>query len=343
MPTKELTTCERVQPCFIEPMQVTPAREMPDVRVWSYEAKLDGYRCLVARRSSGVVLWSRRGTIFTDRFAAIARACEKLPADTLIDGEVIVVDESGKVSFNALPHSRPKGHIQYYAFDLLVHRGRNVIRLPLEERREMLRQALQKVQYPVIQSIPFDVSPPELLRAAKELGLEGVVAKRKGSLYEPGRSRGAWVKYKIHKSQEFVIGGYTAGNPFDALIVGCYEADKLKYVGKVRNGFVPHMCCAMMPLLEQLLTDECPFFDLPEKRRTWYSLTRDEMQKCQWLKPLLVVQIEFQEWTPDGHLRHARFAGLRGDKDRSGLCGNSRVKSATPWSLICHSPTDLIA
>jgi bifunctional non-homologous end joining protein LigD len=142
-----------------------------------------------------------------------------------------------------------------------------------------------------------------------------VIAKRKGSLYEPGRRSGAWVKYKLHRSQEFVIGGYTAGNPFDALIVGCYDDGKLKYIGKVRAGFVPHLRCAMMPLFKELTTDEYPFADLPEKRRTLYSLTRDEMQNCQWLKPLLVVQINFQEWTPDGHLRHASFAGLRSDKD----------------------------
>jgi bifunctional non-homologous end joining protein LigD len=142
------------------------------------------------------VLWSRRGSGFTDRFPAIARACEKLPADTLIDGEVIVVDDTGKVSFNALQHSRPKGHVQYYAFDILIHRGRNLIGLPLEERRELLREALRKVQYPVIPSIPFDVKPAELLRAAKELGLEGVVAKRKGSLYEPGRSSGVGLNIK---------------------------------------------------------------------------------------------------------------------------------------------------
>ena len=294
MLTKELPTPERVQPCFIEPMQVTPVRELPDGGLWSYEAKLDGYRCLAARRSNGVALWSRRGSGFTQQFPAIARACEKLPADTLIDGEVIVVDDTGKVSFNALQHSRPKGHVQYYVFDVLVHQGRNVMRLPLEERRELLRQALQKVQYPAIPSIPFDVKPAELLRAAKELGLEGVIAKRNSSIYEPGRSSGAWVKYKIHQSQEFVIGGYTAGNPFDALIVGCYEADKLKYVGKIRNGFVPHMRCAMMPLLQQLLTGECPFADLPEKRRTWYSLTGDEMQKCQWLKPLMWRRLNFR-------------------------------------------------
>ena len=175
---------------------------------------------------------------------------------------------------------------------------------------------MRKVQYPVIQSIPFDVKPADLLRAAKELQLEGVIAKRKGSLYQPGKRSGAWLKYKINQSQEFVIGGYTkAGNPFDALIVGCHEGSQLKFVAKVRNGFVPHMRCAMYPLLQQMRTDKSPFADLPEKRHTLYSLTRAEMQNCQWLEPHLVAQIEFTEWTPDGHLRHARFGGLRIDKE----------------------------
>ena len=105
------------------------------------------------------------------------------------------------------------------------------------------------------------------------------------------------------------------GNPFDALIVGCYEGSKLKYVAKVRAGFVPHMRCALYPLLHEFRTEKCPFADLPEKRRTLYSLTAYEMQNCQWLKPLIVVQIEFAEWTPDGHLRHASFVGLRSDKE----------------------------
>jgi bifunctional non-homologous end joining protein LigD len=116
--------------------------------------------------------------------------------------------------------------------------------------------------------------------------------------------------------QEFVIGGYTmGGNPFDALIVGCYDGDKLKYVAKVRAGFVPHIRSATFPVLQMLETNKCPFADLPEKRRTLYSLTKDEMENCQWLKPLLVAQIEFQEWTPDRHLRHASFVGLRNDKE----------------------------
>ena len=113
-----------------------------------------------------------------------------------------------------------------------------------------------------------------------------------------------------------MIGGYSlGGNPFDALIVGCYEGSKLKYVAKVRAGFMPHMRCALYPLLQEFRSDKCPFNDLPEKGRTLYSLIRDEMQNCQWLKPLVVAQIEFAEWMPDGHLRHASFVGLRNDKE----------------------------
>src|SRR5687768_4075681 len=148
MLTKELSIAERIPPAFIEPMYAEAVRELPDGTLWTYEAKLDGYRCLAARRSNGVVLWSRRGNGFTDRFPQIAKACEKLPVDTLIDGEVIAIDESGKASFNALQHSRARTHLQFYTFDVLVHRGRNVIHLPIEERRKLLAEALRKVEYP---------------------------------------------------------------------------------------------------------------------------------------------------------------------------------------------------
>src|SRR5829696_621468 len=223
MLTKELNTTDRPQLAFIEPMQVAPVRELPDGGQWTYEVKFDGYRCLAGTRSNGVALWSRRGNGFTTRFPEIAKACEKLPADTLIDGEVIVVDENGRCTFNALQQSRPRGQVQLYAFDILVHRGRNVLRSPIEERRDLLTDALRKVEYPVLLSTTFDVKPAELVRAAKELEFEGVIAKRKGSIYQPGARNGAWVKYKLNRSQEFVIGGYTLGNPFDALIVGCYD------------------------------------------------------------------------------------------------------------------------
>ena len=182
----------------------------------------------------------------------------------------------------------------------------------------MLTEALQKVGYPVIQSIAFKVSPADVIRAAKELELEGVVAKRKGSSYEPGRRSSAWLKFKINRSQEFVIGGYTVGiDPFDALIVGCYEGRQLQYVSRVKAGFNPPLRRELYHLLAILETDRCPFANLPEARRyRWdVGLTLADMKNCRWLRPMRVAQIEFTEWTPRGHLRHSSFAGLRDDKD----------------------------
>jgi len=121
-------------------------------------------------------------------------------------------------------------------------------------------------------------------------------------------------KYRINRGQKFVIGGYTPNHPFDALIVGYYEGDKLYYVGKVRNGFVPQVRREVYRKFEGLEIDTCPFANLPEKKRTMWALTKQEMENCQWLKPELVAQIEFTERTPDGHLRHSKVVGLRDDK-----------------------------
>ena len=317
MLSKEATTTIRIQPRFIEPMYATLLRELPDGGEWTYEAKLDGYRCLAANRDGRVILWSRRGNGFTHRFAEIARACANLPPDTLIDGEVVAIGEDGRCSFNALQHSRPTAEIQLYAFDVLVYRGRSVIRLPLEERRVLLARALANVKYPVLRSTPLDAKPADLIRAAKEQ-LEGIMAKRKGSMYLPGRRSDSWLKFKVQRSQEFVIGGYTLRiEPFDALIVGCYEDSKLRYVSRVKAGFNPYLRRQLFGILRMLETNRCPFANLPEPLRyRWdVGLTKADMEHCRWLKPKLVAQIAFNEWTPDGHLRHSSFAGLRVDKD----------------------------
>jgi ATP-dependent DNA ligase len=160
----------------------------------------------------------------------------------------------------------------------------------------------------------FKADPADLIAAAKDLGFEGIVAKRKDLLYESGKRTGAWVKYKVNRGQEFVIGGYTPGNPFDALIVGYYDGDRLLYAAKVRNGFVPQLRRAVATNFKGLQIDTCPFANLPEKKGTQWALTKEEMKNCVWLKPELVAQIEFTEWTPDGHLRHSKFVGLREDK-----------------------------
>jgi len=160
-----------------------------------------------------------------------------------------------------------------------------------------------------------EAMPVDLIRVAKEFGFEGIIAKRRDSLYEPGKRSGAWLKYRVHKGQEFVIGGYVPDNPFDSIIVGYYQDGKLLYAAKVRNGFVSHTPREVAAKLKGLQIDTCPFANLPERKRTQWALTREEMKNCVWVKPRLVAQIEFGEWTPDGHLRHSKFVRLREDKD----------------------------
>jgi len=301
---------------FIEPMLAKSVTELPkDRHTWVYEVKVDGYRCLVGKDHSAVKLWSRRGNLFNQDFPGLARACAALPADTLVDGEVIALDQQGRMSFNLLQHRRSQASaIRFYAFDLLVYKGHSTLNLEISERHDLLAQALANVDGDVQLMQRFETSPAELIPAAKRLGFEGIIAKRRDSLYEPGKRSGAWVKYKINQGQEFVIGGYTPGHPFDAVIVGYYRDGQLIYAAKVRNGFVPRIRREVAKRLKALETEVCPFANLPEKKRTAWALTKEEMKKCVWIRPELVAQIEFTEWTPDGHLRLATFAGLREDK-----------------------------
>jgi bifunctional non-homologous end joining protein LigD len=229
---------------FIEPIYARLVNELPKGKEWLYEVKFDGYRCLAGRDSTGVTLWSRRGNLFTNQFPQIAQACERLPPGTLVDGEIVALDANGRVSFNLLQHHRSKAQaLLFYVFDVLVDRGRSLLKEPLERRRETLREIFKGIKAaPIALSENLDASPTELVRVAREVGFEGIVAKRKDSVYESGKRTGAWVKYKVNRGQEFVVGGYTLGNPFDALIVGYYDGDRLLYAAKVRNGF-----CAASP------------------------------------------------------------------------------------------------
>jgi len=190
-------------------------------------------------------------------------------------------------------------------------------RIAFYARRETLSEIFKDAKAaPISLSESLDTSPTELVRVAKEFGFEGIVAKRKDSFYESGKRPGAWVKYKVNRGQEFVIGGYTPGNPFDALIVGYYEGDRLLYAAKVRNGFVPQLRRDVATKFKGLEIDACPFANLLERKRTQWALTKEEMENCVWLKPKLVAQIEFTEWTPDNHLRHSKFVGFRSAKGR---------------------------
>ena len=317
MKTKDFSALPPAEVRFVEPMYALPVQNLPKGNEWLYEVKFDGYRCLAGRDVSGVTLWSRRGNLFTNQFPDIAHACERLSPNTLVDGEIVALDESGRVSFSLLQHRRSKAQaLVFYAFDVLIYRGRSVLTVPLYFRREVLRRVFEDSKAaPIGLSENIEAAPTDLIRVAKEFGFEGIVAKRRDSLYESGKRSGAWVKYKVNRGQEFVIGGYTPGNPFDALIVGYYEGERLLYAAKVRNGFVPLVRREVANKFKGLGIDNCPFANVPEKKRTQWALTKEEMKNCVWLKPELIAQIEFTEWTLDNHLRHSKFVGLREDKE----------------------------
>src|SRR5262245_57408326 len=188
-------------------------QSLPHGQEWLYEVTFDGYRCRAGRASSGITLWSRRENLFTTQFPHIAQACERLPSDTLIDGEIVALDVSGRVAFNLLQHHRSNAQaLLFYAFDVLIYRGRSLVELPLSTRREVVSEICKErdsgaSQVAISESI--NATPADLVRVAKEFGFEGIVAKRKDSFYESGKRTGAWVKCKVNRGQEFVIGGYT--------------------------------------------------------------------------------------------------------------------------------------
>jgi ATP-dependent DNA ligase len=197
-------------------------------------------------------------------------------------------------------------------------KGKDLRTRPLEKRRELLRtKAMPKI--PAIRfSESFAANAEKMISAVRSQGLEGIVAKRRDSLYEAGRRNGAWVKTRIGSGQEFVIGGYTPSpKNFDSVLVGYFHGNQLSFAARVRNGFVPALRAAVFRKFKGLETRKCPFANLPEssKGRWGEGLTAADMEKCVWLKPKLVAAIEYAEWTPANRLRHSRFVALREDKD----------------------------
>jgi DNA ligase D-like protein (predicted ligase) len=304
---------------FIEPMPCLAVKKLPEGEAWEYELKLDGYRALAVKHDGRVALFSRNRKRFDGRFPAIAAAFATLPDETIVDGEIVAMDESGRPSFSRLQNfSANTGAITFYAFDMPMWNGKDLRTQPLDKRRELLRtKAVPKM--PAIRfSESFAANADKMISAVRSRGLEGIVAKRRDSLYEPGRRNGAWVKMRIGGGQEFVIGGYTPSpKNFDAILVGYFDGSKLMFAARVRNGFVPALRAAVFRKFKGLESPKCPFANLPEseKGRWGEGLTAADMEKCVWLKPKLVASIEYAEWTPASHLRHSRFVALREDKD----------------------------
>ena len=305
---------------FVEPMLAKPSAHLPGDKNWLYEIKLDGYRALVMKDQKQATMFSRRGNKLNRRFPSLVDGFQFLPNKTMIDGEIVALDDDGQISFSALQHSGSRRvSLYFYAFDLLALRGKDVRSLELRERRQLLENEVLDDPDPAIRlSATFDAAPNDLIAAARKEGLEGIVAKRADSIYESGQRSGAWLKYKTNQGQELVIAGYKPGsNAFEYLLAGYYEHKDLIFIGKIKNGFTPSLRRKLAENFRGLETDVCPFANLPERRdaRRGEALTSEVMKQMRWLKPRLVAQIEFTEWTSNNHLRHSKFIALRDDKN----------------------------
>ena len=302
---------------FIESMECLAVASIPEGPEWTYEIKLDGYRLEAVKHSGVVTLYSRRKNVLNEKFQYIADALKTLPDNTVIDGEVVALDESGRSDFNLLQNFVSAAtQIHYYVFDVLFYKGKLLTGKPLSERRALLEKITSANEHISLSSV--DTSASHLLKFVKEHGLEGIVAKRADGVYEPGKRSGLWRKHRINQGQEFVVGGYTPGNNgFDAIVIGVYKAKQLHFSARVRAGFVPATRREVFKRVGPLKTDKCPFVNLPEKSagRWGQGLTADKMKECIWVTPKVVVRIEFLEWTGGDKLRHTRFVGLREDKD----------------------------
>jgi bifunctional non-homologous end joining protein LigD len=299
----------------VEPMLATLAAALPRGDDWTYEVKFDGYRTIAIKIGKRVTLYSRNLKDVTRMYPSIVAAVATVKHDVMLDGEVIALDAEGRPSFQALHHQSSPASTIYYAFDLLHIGDTDLARTPLAQRRQELERALDGSR--VLRSEALPGTPERIEQAVRALKMEGVVAKRRLSIYEPGTRSKAWIKVKFNRRQEFVIGGFKpSSSSFDSLVVGYYKGTRLHFAGRVRAGFTGHDRAEVFRLIEPLPADRCPFVDLPSvKTGHWgEGISAEDMTKIRWVKPRVVVEVSFVEWTLEGALRHSQFVALRSDK-----------------------------
>jgi DNA ligase D-like protein (predicted ligase) len=313
---RRTTTRRPIEAEFIESMECLPVTALPEGRDWTYEIKLDGFRLEAVKNRGQTTLYSRRRNALNKKFQYIADALDKLPDSTIVDGEIVAIDAEGRSDFKLLQNFRSAElKIHYFAFDILMHRGKLLIDRPLSERRAILEKTLSLNEHVSLSEVGNSAS--KMLKFVRLNGLEGLVAKRSDSVYEPGKRSGLWAKHRINLGQEFVVGGYTPGTyGFDALIIGVYRGKDLMFAARVRAGFVPATRREVFRQIEKLRIKACPFANLPETSdgRWGQGLTAEKMKGCVWVKPKIVVRIDFLEWTGADKLRHTKFVAVRDDK-----------------------------
>ena len=285
---------------------------MPDGARWLHEMKYDGYRIIARKSGDETALFSRSGLDWTVRFPAIATALESLPCDTaLLDGEIAFVLPSGLTSFKSLQEhiDTPHPAFRYFLFDLLSLDGKDLRKETLIKRKERLHELLTEKKLPdwLVYSDHVIGSGAEFYRGACDAGLEGVVSKLADSKYVSGRTK-SWLKTKCLNRAELVIGGYSRSSvrerPFSSLLLGTFENGALIYAGKVGTGFSSSDLTALAKRFKPLEQSASSFVEVPAIER----------KDAVWLKPMLVCEVTYTDWTRDGRLRHPSFRGLREDK-----------------------------
>ncbi len=304
-------------PSSLSPALATLVDAAPQGEKWIQEVKFDGYRMLCRLQSGKAHIFSRNGKDWTAKFAALAAEFTKLQASEVwIDGELCAVDTQGHSNFQALQHALgeddTQANIVYFAFDLLYLDGYDLREVPLLERKGLLEYLLLRSQTALRFSPHVRGSGPDVFKQACQMGLEGIISKRANSTYATGLRTRDWIKVKCLHRQEMVIGGYTEPSGgrtgFGALLLGVYENGKLQYSGKVGTGFTDVSLKQIRKTLDQLKRDSSPFVNPP---------TGFQAKGVHWIKPMLVAEIKFTEWSEGGALRHPAFVAIREDKKAS--------------------------
>lgn len=311
---------ESALPGFLSPMLATLVKSTPGDDRWLHEIKFDGYRIQAQVADGKVRLFTRSGRDWTDRFGeGIAQSLTALPVrQAVLDGEVVVESSGRSSDFSALQAGLAEGRTDrmvYYVFDLLHLDGRDQTGLPLVDRKRLLEGMLAAAPGPVRISEHLSDKGEVVLRHACRLGLEGIISKLRDSPYRPGRGN-AWVKSKCSARQEFVVAGFlpstVSPRAIGSLVLGVYDGDTLRPVGRVGTGFSVALAEQLYTKLEALETDRQPFQP---------PLPRAEARGVRFVRPDLVAEVDFRAWTGDGNLRHASFKGLREDKDPREVTG----------------------
>jgi bifunctional non-homologous end joining protein LigD len=296
------------------PQLATLAPAAPEGDGWLHEIKFDGYRIMARLEHGSVRLLSRNGKDWTNRFPAVAALLTGLPVtDVLLDGEMVALGKDGGSSFRHLQEALSAGRTQslvYQVFDLLHLDGFDLGGVPLTERKRALTRLLESAGMVGSSRVRYtdhlEGQGPAFFEQVCRLGLEGIISKRSDKDYREGRSR-HWLKVKCTRHEELLIGGYTeprgARSAFGALLLGAWQGSRLVYAGKVGTGFSERQLETLLRELRALEVPDSPFDPPPDERGV------------HWVRPMLVAEVEYSEWTRDGRLRHPTFRGLREDRE----------------------------